>query len=134
MSNVLWTILSLIAYAGGLVLMLKMTPKLLERSYDEGLFMVIAAGDIFGAILAFGGVIILDALFNAQIAVKIFGFLMLLGILVVSLRLALFSLRSRFVQHANRVSRIIAGIFCLCLAFAAFYYMIQLFLPNGGGQ
>ncbi|HTI15882.1 MAG TPA: hypothetical protein VL461_15160 [Dictyobacter sp.] len=134
MSNVLWTILSLIAYAGGLVLMLKMTPKLLERSYDEGLFMVIAAGDIFGAILAFGGVIILYALFNAQIAVKIFGFLMLLGILVVSLRLALFSLRSRFVQHANRVSRIIAGIFCLCLAFAAFYYMIQLFLPNGGGQ
>jgi len=127
MSYVLLALLSIIAYIGGLAVMLKTTPMLLARSYDEGLFMAIAAADILGAILAFGGIIALYAIFNAHIIVKVVDFLLLIGVLLITGRLALFCLRPSYVKGANRLSRVLAGAFCLCLAAAAVYYMIQLF-------
>jgi hypothetical protein len=126
MPYVLLSFLSIVAYVGGLVVLLKTTPMLLARSYDEGLFMAIAAADILGAILAFGGVIALYAIFNAHIIVKIVDFLLLIGVLLITGRLTLFCLRPRYVEGANRVSRVLAGAFCLCLTVAAVYYMIQL--------
>ena len=128
MSTVLLTFLSLAAYIGGLVVMLRTTPMLLVRSYDEGLFMAIAAADILGAILAFGGIIAMYAIFNAHIIVKIVDFLLLIGVLLITARLSLFCLRPRYVPGTNRLSRILAGAFCLCLAVASVYYMIQLFV------
>jgi hypothetical protein len=128
MSNVLWILLAIIAYIGGLAVMLRMTPMLLARSFDEGLFMAIAAADILGAILSFGAVVAMYAVFNAAVLVKIVDFVLLVGILFVTGRLALFCLRPRFIAGTNRVSRVLAGAFCLCLTIASVYYMVQLFV------
>jgi hypothetical protein len=100
---------------------------LLARSYDEGLFMAIAAGDILGAILAYGAIVALYATFNASIAIKIVDCLLLIGVLLITARLAMFSLRPRHVAGTNKISRILSGIYCICLAVSSVYYMVQLF-------
>jgi hypothetical protein len=130
MSYFLWVIGSLIAYIGGLVIIWQVTPRLLGRSYDEGLFMAIAALDIVGALLAFGAVVVTFALFNGAIGIRIMDFILLVGILFLGVRLALFSFRSSLMIHTVRVSRFIAGTYCLCLAVAALYYMVQMFIPS----
>lgn len=130
MSNVLWVICSIVAYIAGLYIMLRTTPMLLARSYDEGLFMAIAAGDILGAILSFGGIVILYAIFNASTVIKVIDCLLLIGVLLITARLAMFSLRPRYVAGTNKISRILSGIYCICLAVASVYYMIQLFKAN----
>ena len=130
MSYFLWIIGSLIAYIGGLVIIWRVTPRLLWRSYDEGLFMVIAALDIVGALLAFGAVVITFALFNGAIGIRIMDFLLLVGILIVTARMTLLCLSSRLRGKTFRVSRILAGIYCLCLAIAAVYYIVQMFMPS----
>lgn len=130
MSNVLWVICSIVAYIAGLYIMLRTTPMLLARSYDEGLFMAIAAADILGAILSFGGIVILYAIFNASTIIKVIDFLLLIGILLITARLAMFSLRPRYIVGTNKISRILSGIYCICLAVASVYYMIQLFQAN----
>jgi hypothetical protein len=126
MANIWWVLFSIVAYVGGLYLMLRTTPMLLARSYDEGLFMVIAAGDILGAILAFGGIVVIFAAFNGNVVVKIICILLLIGVLVITGRLALFSLRPRYVAGTNKISRIVTGIYCLCLIVASLYYMVQM--------
>jgi hypothetical protein len=100
---------------------------LLARSYDEGLFMAIAAGDILGAILAFGAIVILYAIFNASTWIKVIDCLLLIGVLLITARLAMFSLRPRYVAGTNKISRILSGIYCIGLAVASVYYIIQLF-------
>ena len=87
MQYVLLVLVSLIAYGAGVYLLLRITPMLLRRQYDEGLFLGIAALDIFGALLAFGGVVLPLALFSGALPVRILGVLLLLGLLVVSVRL-----------------------------------------------
>lgn len=129
MSYFLWVLASLIAYVGGIVIIWRITPRLLFRSYDEGLFMAIAALDIVGALLAFGAVVITFALFNGAIGIRLMDFLLLVGILFSGFRMAWLSYRPRLLQDTFRVSRIIAGVYCLCLALAALYYMVQIFLP-----
>jgi hypothetical protein len=126
MSNIVWVLFSIVAYIGGLYLMLRTTPMLLARSYDEGLFMVIAAGDILGAILAFGGIVVIFAAFNGSTLVKVISVILLLGVLLITGRLALFSLRPRYVAGTNKVSRIITGIYCICLVISSVYYMVQM--------
>jgi hypothetical protein len=121
---------SLVAYIGGLVTIWQVTPRLLGRSYDEGMFMAIAALDIVGALLAFGAVVVTLFLFNGAIGIKILDFILLVGILLLGLRMALFSLRPRLLTNTVRISRIIACIYCLCLALAALYYIIQMFIPS----
>jgi hypothetical protein len=127
MTVFLWALFSVIAYIGGLYLMLRTTPMLLARSYDEGLFMVIAAGDILGAILAFGAIVVMYADFNATIVIKIIDFILLIGILLITARLALFSLRPRYIKGTNKISRIATGMYCLALVAATIYYMYQIF-------
>lgn len=129
MSYFLWVVVSIIAYIAGLAIIWQVTPRLLGRSYDEGLFMAIAALDIVGALLAFGAVVVTFALFNGAIGIRIMDFILLAGILVLGLRLAWFSFRPRLLANTVRVSRIIAGIYCLCLALAALYYIVQIFIP-----
>ncbi|BCL84442.1 hypothetical protein ccbrp13_69070 [Ktedonobacteria bacterium brp13] len=126
MSNIVWVLFSIVAYIGGLYLMLRTTPMLLARSYDEGLFMAIAAGDILGAILAFGGIVVIFEAFNGSTLVKVISVILLLGVLLITGRLALFSLRPRYVAGTNKVSRIITGIYCICLVISSVYYMVQM--------
>ncbi len=131
MSNILWILFSIIAYVGGLVILWRTTPQVLVRSYDEGMFMVIAAIDIIGAILAFAAAVVIYALTPAPtVAEKVVDAILLLGILLVSLRLAFFSFRPSPYLHANRVSSILSGFFCVFLAIASLYYLVSIVFPS----
>jgi hypothetical protein len=128
MSYVLWTLASLIAYVGGLIILMKVTPLLLRRSYDEGMFMAIAAGDVFGGLFVFGAVTLTFALFSGSFAIRVLDFLLLLGIVIVSARLSYTSFRSSMLRK-NRASSIIAGSYCLLLVLAALYFLVLLLTP-----
>ena len=131
MSYVLWTLACLGAYVCGLITLVKVTPLLLARSYDEGLFMVIAAGDVFGGLFVFGAVALTFALFSGTFAIRMLDFLLLLGILIVSARLSYISFRPRRTRTFRRASRIVAGTYCLFLVLAALYSMVLLVTPVG---
>jgi len=128
MSYVLWTLAALIAYIGGLIILVKVTPLLLTRSYDEGMFMAIAAGDVFGGLFVFGAVTLTFALFSGSFAIRVLDFLLLVGIIVVSARLSYTSFRSSMLKK-NRASSMIAGSYRLVLVLAALYYLVLLFTP-----
>ena len=128
MNFVLWTFVCLIAYIGGLLLLLWVTPQLLTRNYDEGMFMAIAAGDIFGGIFAFGAVAVTFGLFSGNFPIRVLDFLLLVGIVVVAARLSYRSFRT-YKARTVRSSRIAAGIYGLLLVLAAIYYIILLFTP-----
>jgi hypothetical protein len=130
MPFVLWTLLCLIAYIGGLVILVWVTPYLLARSYDEGLFMGIAAADVFGAMLAFGAVAITFGIFSGNFGSKILDFLLLIGILIVGGRMSLRSFRSRYYSGTYRSSCIVAGSYGVFLALAALFYIVMLFVPS----
>lgn len=128
MQYVLWVIVSLIGYAAGVYILLRVTPMLLHRQYDEGFFMGIAALDIVGALLAFGGIIIPLLLFSGAIAMRIVAVLLLLGILFVAIRLVNRSLRPRSTTDTFLISRIIAGVYSIFLVLASLYYLVQIFI------
>lgn len=128
MQYVLWVIISLVAYAAGVVVLLRVTPMLLHRQYDEGLFMGIAALDIVGALLAFGGIIIPLLLFSGALGVRILSIILLIGILLVAARLTRSSFQARASAGTFSSSRIIAGCYSIFLALAALYYMVQIFI------
>lgn len=130
MQPVVWTVLGLIAYICGLALIINMTPRLLKLSFDEWLFMSIAAADVFGGILAFAPIGITFALFNGAFGIKVLDFFLLMGILVVGLRTALRSFRPRYQGGTFRVSRILAGSYGLLLLAAAIYSLVYLFVPS----
>jgi len=125
----LGTLASLIAYTGGLFIVIKVTPLLLSRRYDEGLFMGIAAADIVGGILAFGAVMVTFALLNGSFGAKVLDFLLLVGILIIAVYMTLGVLRPRRVE-TFLVSRILAVGFCLLLTVAALYAIVLLFWPS----
>ncbi len=127
MSAGLLTILSVIAYICGLVIILSMTPRLYKLSYDEGLFLAIAALDVIGAIFAFGAVEISFAAFNGAFGIRVLDFALLLGIFVVSLRVTLQSLRPYSTWGTFRVSRIMAGCFGIFLLLATLFSLVFLF-------
>ena len=124
-----WTIACLIAYIAGLVLLMRVTPLLLVRAYDQGLFMAIAAVDILGGIFAFGAVAVTFALFSGNFGVRVLDFLLLVGIVIVGMHMSIRSFRPR-VAKTNRISRIVAGTYCLVLALAALYYLVLLLTPS----
>ena len=129
---VLGTLASLIAYIGGLFIVIKVTPLLLSRQYDEGLFMGIAAADIVGGILAFAAVMVTFSLFNGtqNVITRIFDTVLLVGIFLIAVRMSLHSFRPRTVAGTFLISRILAGSFCLLLTLAAIYAIVLLFLPS----
>jgi predicted membrane-bound mannosyltransferase len=130
MSYVLWTLLSFVAYIGGLITLVKVTPMLPSRSFDEGFFMGLAAVDIIGAVLAFGAVFVTFAVFTGTLAIRIFDFLLLVGILIIAIRLTFQSLRPRVTSGTFRVSRVLAGGYGLFLVLAAFFCITQLFVTK----
>ena len=129
---VLGTLASLIAYIGGLFIVIKVTPLLLFRQYDEGLFMGIAAADIVGGILAFAAVMVTFALLNGtqNVITRVFDTVLLVGIFLIAVRMSLHSFRPRIVAGTFLVSRILTGSFCLLLTLAAIYAIVLLFLPS----
>ena len=130
MTNVLLIVGSLLAYIAGIVIILRTTPQLLTRSYDEGWFMGLAALDIVGALLVFGALALSYTLFSGAFGIKVLDFLLLVGILFVSLRMMFSSFRPRYAVGTFRVSRIAAGFYCLLLALASCSFLIQLFTAH----
>jgi hypothetical protein len=129
MQPVVWTIIGLVAYVCGLVIVITVTPRLFKLRFDELLFMGIAVVVVLGGIMAFAPLAITFALFNGSLGVKIFDFLLLVGIFVVGLRMSLRSFRPRYTGGTFQVSRILAGSYCLLLLVASMYCIILLFLP-----
>lgn len=125
MENVVVSSLSILAYIVGLVMIWKMTPRLLLHSFDEFVFVGIAILAILGAVLAFGAIAVTLGLFNGSLAIKIIDVLLMIGIFIVSIRMALYALR----PHAKTfwISQWLAGAYCLFLVIAAVYYTVQLF-------
>src|SRR5260370_7813088 len=83
MQPVVWTVIGLVAYIGGLAIILTMTPRLLKLRFDEGLFMGIAAVDVFGGLLAFAPVGLTFPLFTPPFVISVLHFLFLLCSVVV---------------------------------------------------
>ena len=127
MSVAVWIIASLVAYIVGMVVLVRVTPRLYYRSYDGEMFLGIAVLDILGAILAFGGVIVTLALFNGATGVRILDFLMLMGILIVSIYLTRRSLR-RPPAGSFRSSLLLVAGFSIFLLLACLYTIVQLLL------
>lgn len=128
MSYVFWTLGCLVIYVIGLVILLRVTPFLFFRKYDEGLFMAIAAADIFGGIFAFVGVVIPYALYNGSFVIKLLDFFLLVGVFVVATSLAYRSWRPHMFNTVFS-SRVATGVYTLLLAVAALYSIVLLFVP-----
>ena len=127
MQSFLWTLLSLVAYIGGLVLIVRVTPRLLFRTYDEPWFMGFAVLDILGALLVFGGIVVTLAVFNGTLGIKSLDFILLVIVIIITGRMS-FSCFRNYRRGVQQVSRYGAGFFCLFLSLAAIYYIVQLFV------
>ncbi len=122
----LWTCICLVAYVGGLIILAQVTPQLLTRSYDEGLFMAIAAADILGGLLIFGAVAVTFGIYSGNFGVRVLDFFLLIGIIVVAARLSFSSLQARRSVTITS-SRVAAGTYCLVLVLISLYFIILLF-------
>ncbi len=129
---ILGTLASLVAYAGGLVIVTKFTPQLFSRSFDEGLFVGIAAIDVMGGILVFGAVAVIFGLLNGTVnlGTRVLDFLLLVGIFIIAARMSFRSFGTRNRAGTFLVSRVIAGIYSILLAAASIYAIILLFSPS----
>ena len=105
-----------------------MTPRLLSHTFDEMFFMGAAALDILGALLAFGAIVLTFALFNGAFPIRVLNFLLLLGILLVTARTALYCIRPR--AGASAVSRALTGGYGFFLAAASVFYIVQIFVSK----
>lgn len=125
----LLTLLSIVAYVAGLILLVKVTPGLTKRAYDDILFIPFAAVTILGAMLAFGAIGVTFAAFSGNTLVRVVDALLLAVLLIIALRTAFRSFRPNYHISVDtyRVSRILTGIFCLVLAAIAVYVLLLLF-------
>jgi hypothetical protein len=130
MSYLFWTLACLCVYIGGLVILVRVTPLLLIRRYDDAYFMAIAAADVLGGICVFGAVAVTFALFSGVFAVRLLDFFLLLGILIVTLIMSYRSYYSRRFRRVQAASRIMASVYCLLLGLAALLYIGLLFVPS----
>lgn len=88
--------------------------------------MGIAAADIIGGLLAFAAVGIMFAVYNGSGVVRVIDFVMLAIIAGVALRISIRSFRPTYLVNVVKASSIIAGSYCLLLALAALYAIIQM--------
>jgi hypothetical protein len=128
MQNFLWVFLSIVAYGGGLLIIWRMTPRLLSHSFDEMIFMGFAALDILGALLVFGAIVLMFAMFNGALPVRVLNFLLLVGILAITVRTALYCIRPR--EGTTAVSRALTGGYSFFLSAAAVFYIVQIFVSK----
>ena len=110
-----------VAYILGLILLVKITPGLIKRAFDEALFIGVAAGAVFGAMLSFGAIGVLYAVANGATLARIFDALLLIILGIVALRTSINVFRPRYDSNLGtyRASRIMAGSFFLALVAAA---------------
>src|SRR5215469_14677413 len=112
MQTFLEAFVSLVAYVVGLILIVKVTSRLRVCAYDDPWFMVFAVLEILGALLILGAVVVLLAIFNANIGIRSLDFILLVVVILISGRMA-FSCLRKSKQDVQPISRYGAGIFCL---------------------
>jgi hypothetical protein len=117
------------AYIGGLFLLVRVTPGLLTRAFDEALFIGVAAAAIFGAMLIFGAIGVIEAVANGALLARILGALLLIVQGVITLRIGLSTLRQPYdaTVRTYRASRIMTGIFFFALTAASLGVLLLLF-------
>ena len=130
MQQVLWTLIGLVAYICGLVIIVAVTPRLWKLRFDEGMFMGLAAADVLGGILVFAPIGITFALFNGTVAIKLFDFLLLVGIFIVGLWMSLRSFRPPYKGGTFQISRVLVGSYSLLLVAAALYSIVHIFVSS----
>jgi hypothetical protein len=126
MQAFLATLVSLVAYIVGLILVVQVTRKLLFYSYDSAWFMVFAVLDILGAFLIFGSIFISLAVSGGNLGIRALDFILLVIVILItgSVALSCFFNSRRGVQFISRYG---AGVFCLFLSFAALCEIVWLF-------
>lgn len=123
----------IVAYIVGIFLLVKITPSLVKRAFDDALFIGVAAVAILGAMLDFGAIGVTYAIFNGAnggTGVRLFDALLLVILGIVTLRTAFTSLRPRYDSSfgTNRTSRLMAGSFYLLLTAAAAVVLVLIFV------
>jgi hypothetical protein len=126
MQPLLITLVCLVAYVCGLVIIVKTSPMLLSSPYYEGMFLGIAAADVIGGILAYGAMVVTFYLFNGAFAIRVLDFLLLVGLFIVGLSMARRSMRPR--ASGYRFSRIAVSLYCGLLALVALFSIVSLFI------
>jgi hypothetical protein len=122
------TLVCLVAYVCGLVIIVKTSPMLLSSPYYEGMFLGIAAADVTGGILAYGAMVVTFYLFNGAFAVRVLDFLLLVGLLIVGVYLTRRSLRPRASRY--RSSQIVVSLYCGLLVLFAIFSIVSLFIVS----
>lgn len=128
MSGLLLTVLCLASYGGGLFLLRRVTPRLLKSRFDDVFFMGLAAAVIIGSMLAFAPVAILFAFFNSALTVRVFDVILLLGIVIVTLRIAYRCFRPANTMEVVRLSGILTGSYYLLVLGLAAYAIVVMFV------
>lgn len=124
----LWVFIGFVAYAGGLVIITRLTPILITHPYDDPTFMGASIVDVIGGILAFIGILLPFALFSGGLFVRFIDFFLLMGLLLISARTGIRSFRAGYGTY--RFSRIFASSYGLLLFIASLYCLILLFVPT----
>ena len=119
----------ILAYIGGLILLVKVTPGLIKRAFDEALFIGVAAAAVLGAMLSFGGIGVIYAVANGALVARVFDALLLIILGIIALRTSIGAFRPRYYNSLGtyRASRVMAGSFFLALVVAAVVVLVLLF-------
>jgi hypothetical protein len=128
MSGFLLTVLCLISYGAGLAVLLKVTPLLVKRSFDNVFFMGLAAAVIIGSLLVFAPVGITFGFFNSAFAVRTLDVILLLGIAFVVIRLTYRCFRPSYKMEVIRLSGILAGSYYLLVLGLTAYALLLMFV------
>lgn len=125
----LLTLGCIVAYIGGLFLLVRVTPRLIKRAFDDALFIGVAAAAIFGAMLSFGAIGVIFAIANGALIARVFDGLLLIIQGITTLRTGIGVLRPRYDLNLGtyRASRIMTGSFFLALAAASVVVLVLLF-------
>ncbi|HET8845713.1 MAG TPA: hypothetical protein VFN35_29870 [Ktedonobacteraceae bacterium] len=125
------TLISLVAYIIGLGLLVKIVPGLVKRSFDDALFIGVAAVAVFGAMLAFGAIGVTFSVFGGHPAVRVLDAILSIVLFIVALRTSFGAFRPRYGIGVGsyRASRIMTGSFFIFVAVAAIYVLVLLFKP-----
>lgn len=128
MSGFLLTVLCLVSYGCGLVVLHKVTPMLLQRRFDDVFFMGLAAAIIIGSLLVFAPVGVTFAFFNNTFAVRTLDVILLLGIIIVVARIAYRCFRPGYSMQVVRLSGILAGSYYILVLGLAVYAIALMFV------
>src|SRR5579859_7740185 len=112
MQAFLWLLVCLVAYIVGLVIIVRITRRLLFCSYDDVKFMAFAVLDILGAFLVFGSIVISLGIFDGNVGIRSLDFILLVVVILITASVA-FSCFRNGRQGVQFISRYGASIFCL---------------------